>query len=90
MFYKFKSQKDESRINFDGTGISVFDLKKEVILSNNLGKANDFDLVVYDSSSNDGTRFPLLTETWPSFAQSTRMIRTSSPAQPLLSSSVYT
>ena len=54
VFYKFKSQRDESRVNFDGTGISVFDLKKEVILANNLGKANDFDLVVLDPSSNEG------------------------------------
>ena len=54
VFYKFKSQRDESRVTFDGTGISVFDLKKEIILVNNLGKANDFDLFVYDRSSNEG------------------------------------
>ncbi|KIP03005.1 hypothetical protein PHLGIDRAFT_78264 [Phlebiopsis gigantea 11061_1 CR5-6] len=53
VFYKFKSRKDESRVNFDGTGISVFDLKKEIILANNLGKANDFDLCIYDNSSNE-------------------------------------
>jgi len=55
VFYKFKSQRDESRVTFDGTGISVFDLKKEIILANNLGKANDFDLHVYDSSMQQGT-----------------------------------
>ena len=54
VFYKFRSQKDESRVTFDGTGISVFDLKKEIILANNLGKANDFDLVILDPSSNEG------------------------------------
>jgi protein MPE1 len=54
VFYKFKSQKDESLVTFDGTGISVFDLKKEIILANNLGKANDFDLVVSDASSGQG------------------------------------
>ena len=54
VFYKFKSQRDESRVNFDGTGISVFDLKKEIILANNLGKANDFDLVILDPSNNEG------------------------------------
>ena len=52
VFYKFKSQKDESRVTFDGTAISVFDLKKEIILANNLGKANDFDLYIYDASTN--------------------------------------
>lgn len=50
VFYKFKSQRDESRVSFDGTGISVFDLKKEIILANNL-KANDFDLHIYDPQS---------------------------------------
>ena len=54
IFYKFKSQRSDSKVNFDGTGISVFDLKKEIILANNLGKANDFDLAVYDASSNEG------------------------------------
>ncbi|OCH85498.1 DWNN-domain-containing protein [Obba rivulosa] len=53
VFYKFKSQRDESRVTFDGTGISVFDLKKEIILANNLGKANDFDLAVFDASSGE-------------------------------------
>ncbi|KAI0343058.1 DWNN-domain-containing protein [Trametopsis cervina] len=56
VFYKFKSRKDESRVNFDGTGISVFDLKKEIIVANNLGKANDFDLVILDGSTNEELR----------------------------------
>jgi hypothetical protein len=51
VFYKFASQRAESRVTFDGTGISVFDLKREIILANNLGKANDFDLFIYDSSN---------------------------------------
>ncbi|KAH9479364.1 putative RING finger protein P8B7.15c [Psilocybe cubensis] len=51
VFYKFNSRKDESRVSFDGTGISVFDLKREIILANNMGKANDFDLYVYDATS---------------------------------------
>lgn len=41
-------------MTFDGTGIPVFDLKKEIILANNLGKANDFDLVIFDGSSGEG------------------------------------
>ncbi|KAF9454325.1 DWNN-domain-containing protein [Macrolepiota fuliginosa MF-IS2] len=51
VFYKFSSQKNESRVTFDGTGISVFDLKREIILANNMGKANDFDLYVYDAAT---------------------------------------
>lgn len=58
VFYKFKSQREESKVSFDGTGISVFDLKKEVILANSLGKASDFDLVVFDGSSGEGLSHP--------------------------------
>lgn len=54
VFYKFNSQKNESRVTFDGTGISVFDLKREIILTNNMSKANDFDLYVYDSATKQG------------------------------------
>lgn len=49
VYYKFKSQRQESRVTFDGTGISVFDLKKEVILQNNL-KASDIDLLLFDNT----------------------------------------
>jgi len=54
VFYKFNSRKDESRVSFDGTGIAVFDLKREIILANNMGKANDFDLFIYDATSKQG------------------------------------
>lgn len=90
VFYKFKARRDESRINFDGTGISVFDLKKEIILANNLGKANDFDLVVLDGSTNEGAS----DSTSPVFIcsltqnQSTRTTPTSSPVLRPLSSNV--
>jgi len=58
VFYKFKSQREESKVSFDGTGISVFELKKDIILANNLSKASDFDLVVFDGSSGEGTFHP--------------------------------
>ena len=54
VFYKFSSRKDESRVTFDGTGISVSDLKNEIILANNMGKANDFDLHIFDATSKQG------------------------------------
>src|SRR5271156_384023 len=64
VFYKFSSRKDESRVTFDGTGISVFDLKREIILANNMGKANDFDLHIFDATSKQGKlscqTFPLV------------------------------
>ena len=55
VYYKFKSQKDPSRVVFDGPAISVFDLKREIILLNKLGNGSDFDLSIYDESTNEGT-----------------------------------
>lgn len=53
IFYRFKSQKNTSRILFDGTGITVFDLKKEIINDNNLAPATDFDLHLYKNDTNE-------------------------------------
>jgi protein MPE1 len=55
IYYKFKSQKDSSRVVFDGPGMSVFDLKREIISLNKLGAGTDFDLSIYDESTNEGT-----------------------------------
>ncbi|GAK62350.1 zinc knuckle domain-containing protein [Moesziomyces antarcticus] len=53
VYYKFKSQKEPSRITFDGTGISVWDLKREIILQNKMGRGTDFDLGIYNADTND-------------------------------------
>lgn len=47
VFYKFLHQKSQSTIHFDGTGINVFDMKHEIIIQNQLGEGNDFDLKLY-------------------------------------------
>ncbi|KAI5861279.1 DWNN-domain-containing protein [Durotheca rogersii] len=52
VFFKFKSQKEPSRVEFDGTGISVFELKRDIIVKSGLGDGTDFDLAIY---SQDGT-----------------------------------
>src|SRR2546423_2377701 len=54
VYYKFKSQKDPLIVVFDGSGISVFDLKREIISLNKLGAGTDFDLSIYDESTNEG------------------------------------
>ena len=47
VYYKFKSQKEPSKVLFDGTGISIFDLKKEILLANKLSDtADSFDLII--------------------------------------------
>ncbi|KAF2746850.1 DWNN-domain-containing protein [Sporormia fimetaria CBS 119925] len=47
VWYKFKNQKEPSRIAFNGTGISVFELKREIIKASGLGDGRDFDLHLY-------------------------------------------
>ncbi|CAJ2502703.1 Uu.00g100970.m01.CDS01 [Anthostomella pinea] len=52
VYFKFKSQKEPSRVEFDGTGISVFELKRDIIIKSGLGDGTDFDLAIY---SEDGS-----------------------------------
>ncbi|KAA6413408.1 MAG: retinoblastoma-binding [Lasallia pustulata] len=53
VFFKFKSQKEPSRVTFDGTGISVFELKREIITMSRLGDGTDFELIIYSDDSNE-------------------------------------
>lgn len=41
-------------MTFDGTHISVFDLKREIILNNRMGNGKDFDLGVFDNVTGEG------------------------------------
>jgi protein MPE1 len=52
VYYKFKSSKDHDHITFDGTAISVFDLKRDIIMAKKLGKGTDFDLALYNPHNN--------------------------------------
>lgn len=54
VFYRFKSQKEPSRISFDGQSISVWDLKKEIIMENKMGKGGDFDFAIYREDTEEG------------------------------------
>ncbi|KAK2735628.1 hypothetical protein FQN57_001174 [Myotisia sp. PD_48] len=51
--FKFKSQKEPSRVTFDGTGISVFELKREIINQNRLGDGSEFELSIYNEDTNE-------------------------------------
>ena len=55
VYYKFKSAKDYDTVTFDGTGIVVFDLKREIMVTKKLGHGKDFDLTVFNAQSNEGT-----------------------------------
>lgn len=54
VFYKFKSQREPTRVEFDGTGISVFELKREIITKSGLGDGTDFDLFIYTVDNSEG------------------------------------
>ena len=54
VFFRFKSQKDPSRVAFDGTGISVFELKREIISISRLGDGSDFELLVTSEDGSEG------------------------------------
>ncbi|RLV93247.1 Protein MPE1 [Spathaspora sp. JA1] len=53
IYYKFLHQKNQSVIHFDGTAISIFDLKREIIQANQLGNGLDFNLTIYHSEQPD-------------------------------------
>lgn len=53
VFYKFKSQKEPSRVEFDGTGISVFELKRDIIIKSGLGDGADFDLAIFNDDETE-------------------------------------
>ncbi|KAJ5041112.1 uncharacterized protein L3040_005666 [Drepanopeziza brunnea f. sp. 'multigermtubi'] len=53
VFFKFKSQKDAQQIKFDGTGISVFELKRDIIITSGLGDGTEFDLIIYDEDGKE-------------------------------------
>lgn len=57
VFYRFKAQKEASTVQFEGTGISVWDLKKEILAENKLGKGADFDFAIYNADTNEGKIF---------------------------------
>lgn len=54
VFFKFRSQREPSRVEFDGTGISVFELKRDIIIKSGLGDGTDFDLQIYNEADNEG------------------------------------
>lgn len=54
VFFKFKSQKEPSRVSFDGTGISVFELKREIISKSRLGDGTDFELAIFNEDTGEG------------------------------------
>ena len=45
-------------MSFDGHGISVWDLKKEIINDNKMGRGADFDFAIYNADTDEGKSRP--------------------------------
>ncbi|KAI8335801.1 DWNN domain-containing protein [Chlamydoabsidia padenii] len=55
IYYKFKAAKDSDYdvFTFDGSGATVFDVKREIIRAKKLGKGTDFDLAIYNAQTDE-------------------------------------
>ncbi|KAK4690505.1 protein MPE1, partial [Lecanoromycetidae sp. Uapishka_2] len=53
VFFRFKSSKEPERVAFDGTGISVFELKREIITLHKLGDGTTFELKLTTEDGNE-------------------------------------
>lgn len=56
-------------MEFDGTGISVFELKREIINKSGLGDGTDFDLFIYTDDNSEGESLELKPKIIPCFQQ---------------------
>lgn len=65
VYFKFKSQREPTRVEFDGTGISVFELKRDIIVKSGLGDGTDFDLAIYSEDGSEGEKEPPVTKSRP-------------------------
>ena len=45
-------------MEFDGTGISVFELKRDIIIKSNLGDGTEFDLAIFNEDGMEGEDLP--------------------------------
>ena len=46
-------------MEFDGTGISVFELKRDIIVKSGLGDGTDFDLAIFNEDGKEGKPFSI-------------------------------
>lgn len=52
-------------VTFDGTGISVFELKREIITISKLGDGTDFELVITSEDGTEGMYYRQTANTLP-------------------------
>ena len=52
--YRFKNVPGEHRINFDGAGLAVSEIKRQIVQQGKVGKGPDFDLLIKNVQTNEG------------------------------------
>lgn len=52
--FKFKSSRDYDTVLFEGSCISLGELKRSIIAKKKLGKSNDFDLIITNAQTGEG------------------------------------
>lgn len=57
IFYRGKSQKDSRQLTFDGTSLSVFEVKRDIMMQEKLGDGTDIDLEIYTPESMESKSF---------------------------------
>ena len=55
--FKFKSSLDYDSVTFEGNGLLVWELKKEITTLKKLGTSGDFYLVITNAQTNEGKLF---------------------------------
>ncbi len=60
VYYKFKSAKDFDTISIDTPEVPLGKLKQLIVQQKKLGKLTDFDLVITNSQTKEGTSFYFL------------------------------
>jgi protein MPE1 len=68
IFFRFRSQKDATQINFDGNSLSVFEVKREIMRIGRLGDGKDFDLDIFTSDTNESKYLDVTLPTMPHIA----------------------
>ena len=54
VYFKFKSQKEPTRVAIDGPHTDVWTLKREIMLISRLGDGTDIDLKIYKENTDEG------------------------------------
>lgn len=56
IYYRFKTIKGDYTINFDGMGMPLAELKRQIVQQGKMSAGADFDLKIVNAQTNEGTK----------------------------------